>query len=643
MAKTGSAAKKSKNNDGASVFQSRCRVVVTTRIRPTRIGNRADKGPTLGLCWKTKCDRRETIIFVRFLSPNGDRQPKDLRKTIDELKLKAKKTGCTCLTDSLDIVEIEGNLDCADPITTPWWNQIFEKDKGLDTTTTHNQLIYFGQERAGTKKDDYFLSKIGKDTEWSLFLHRINNCNSIEEIVQSGVIPDLPTNVTMKSPPSNYSIDDTNAKVTNIDSATFESPSSEPFLHSQFLRTTKFLFNNSITILHFRNLNFVNLSPIAIVRCARVLCALWNNQSIRNGNPPSLVNNYYCNLCSKPSLVPSKIHMSMKRVARWNDFLSAFFDMTLGFVVCAVLLYLFRHNHQSLIRTLYLDAKQNAFQSLENQIAWLETFPAGFKLNVRLTHNMGYGIRRLLHHQKKIIAATTLWEPQGCQEHLIPVLATLAALGGWTTFLAVLMDLWRLEIFHVTLLAVAFRKLYQAELYLLSALFRLFRGKKRNALRHRTDSMQYDSMQLLVGTIAFCICVFLWTTVMVYYTFFVIWNLLMHIPLMACSVLYLLSRSIPWGSTFFRFMNPHWFPKDLFIDIHDETEVDCNNNNDIQVSRLETILESPFKILFNPIKSPLKRVFQWYLLSFLELLYPRASHTSHSFLPLTLLVDDLKT
>jgi len=198
------------------------------------------------------------------------------------------------------------------------------------------------------------------------------------------------------------------------------------------------------------------------------------------------------------------------------------------------------------------------------------------------------------------------------------------------------MDLWRLENLHLIVMAAAFRKLYQAELYLLSALFRLFRGKKRNILRHRTDSMEYDSMQLLVGTIGFCICVFLWTTILVYYTFFVVWNFVMHLPIVGLWITYILSRSIPWGSLLYRFLHPDWFPKDVYMDF---TAADAM---DVQISSLESIPESPIRILLNHIAVPLSRILKWCLRSFLEVLYPHSENSCPISLPVASLLMDLK-
>lgn len=54
----------------------------------------------------------------------------------------------------------------------------------------------------------------------------------------------------------------------------------------------------------------------------------------------------------------------------------------------------------------------------------------------------------------------------------------------------------------------------------LSALWRLFLGRKYNPLRNRVDSCQYSHRQLFVGTLAFTILLFLLPTTTMYYAVF---------------------------------------------------------------------------------------------------------------------------
>lgn len=597
--------------------------VMCTRVQQTAVGGRADNKETWALLWKTKCDRRETIVLVCLLSPECDREIDGYQKTIDKLKIEAKKSGCTCLTDMLQIVKmVEGYQD-----QQFWWHQFFDNNQLSDNI--RYQLLRFGLDTDGKKNYSHYSFKLGNNTEWSLILHLMNNCSFIEEIVRSGRVPDSTFDNLLKFSPNN-STSIINDRFLNYDNEQMKSP---PWLllSPLSLWIKKFFSDYSMTVIHFRNLKSTCLSFIAVVRCMQVYLSI--RKCIGNTKELSQSNiSHHCNQGSKSNSIPSQIQLSKERVEKWNTFLSTLFDMLSGYLMSAALLFLF-YNQRSFIKVFNLYVNRKSFQYLEDHIAWLETFPGGFKLNVQLTHAMGHGIRSLLNHHKRFLLAT-VWDPLLCQDFVVPTLAMVAALGGWTTFLALLVDLLRLEIIHVTFLAVCFRKLYQAELYLLSALFRLFRGKKLNVLRQRTDSMKYDAMQLLVGTIAFCVCVFLWTTIMVYYIFFVICNFLMHLPLVGCSVLYILSRSIPFGSLLVRFLDPSWFHDDLHIKMNDEIKM--NSKISVQVGEIKSVLKSSTRILLDRIENPLKRLFNWYLISFLEILYPRANHKS---LPLTMIVD----
>jgi phosphatidylinositol glycan class Q protein len=280
-------------------------------------------------------------------------------------------------------------------------------------------------------------------------------------------------------------------------------------------------------------------------------------------------------------------------VASWDRFLSATLDALLGLLIALLLLLAMRYTN---IASYSVTIQQGSLRILQTYIAWLERFPAGFKLNVELTHNMGHELRNLIGMHQQLLEST-LWNVEYCQTWGIPILAFVAATFGWTTFLAVVVDLWRLQIIYAIVLAFSFRNLYKAELYLLSALWRLFRGKKRNVLRQRTDSMQYDAMQLLVGTIGFCICIFLWTTILVYYTFFMVWNVLMHLPLLLLWVAYIFSRAIPLGRLWWRIFRPNWFAKNVHVQTLKEDDDDDHGGGDVLVTRLCTIAESPASIL----------------------------------------------
>ena len=85
-------------------------------------------------------------------------------------------------------------------------------------------------------------------------------------------------------------------------------------------------------------------------------------------------------------------------------------------------------------------------------------------------------------------------------------------------------------VFHFTgsvvddkcVLRISLCRLYSLQVFSLTSLWRLFRGKKWNVLRHRVDSASYDIDQLFVGTLFFTLLFFLLPTMLLYYIVFLV-------------------------------------------------------------------------------------------------------------------------
>jgi phosphatidylinositol N-acetylglucosaminyltransferase subunit Q len=86
--------------------------------------------------------------------------------------------------------------------------------------------------------------------------------------------------------------------------------------------------------------------------------------------------------------------------------------------------------------------------------------------------------------------------------------------------ISLLSDILSLLTLHIFSFYIASARIYDWQLSILISLFHLFRGKKRNVLRDRIDSCDYDLDQLLLGTIMFTLLAFLFPTVMVFYIAF---------------------------------------------------------------------------------------------------------------------------
>lgn len=114
----------------------------------------------------------------------------------------------------------------------------------------------------------------------------------------------------------------------------------------------------------------------------------------------------------------------------------------------------------------------------------------------------------------------------GCMSLLRPHLPNLirfigiSAFAGATMPISVFSDLVSLLTLHIYSFYIASARIFHWQLTIIISLFHLFRGKKRNILRNRIDSCDYDLDQLLLGTILFTLQFFLLPTVFVFYLTF---------------------------------------------------------------------------------------------------------------------------
>ena len=86
--------------------------------------------------------------------------------------------------------------------------------------------------------------------------------------------------------------------------------------------------------------------------------------------------------------------------------------------------------------------------------------------------------------------------------------------------IALFSDLLSIITIHIYSFYIASARIFNWQLSIIISLFHLFRGKKRNVLRNRIDSCDYDLDQLLLGTILFTVLFFLLPTVIVFYLAF---------------------------------------------------------------------------------------------------------------------------
>jgi phosphatidylinositol glycan class Q protein len=200
-----------------------------------------------------------------------------------------------------------------------------------------------------------------------------------------------------------------------------------------------------------------------------------------------------------------------------------------------------------------------AIEGLQRMLAWLMDYPAGLKLNNELATFLG----------DLFLWVIDYWS--GCMLQLRPALPVIIRIIGISSFagaslpISLFSDLLSLLTVHIYCFYMASARIYNWQLTIIISLFHLFRGKKRNILRNRIDSCDYDLDQLLLGTILFTLLFFLLPTVAVFYATFAgarmtiialkaaldTWlAVLNHFPLFALMLRIKDSRRLPGGIRF---------------------------------------------------------------------------------------------
>mmetsp|Transcript_13570 Transcript_13570/g.20987 ORF Transcript_13570/g.20987 Transcript_13570/m.20987 type:complete len:508 (+) Transcript_13570:191-1714(+) len=206
------------------------------------------------------------------------------------------------------------------------------------------------------------------------------------------------------------------------------------------------------------------------------------------------------------------------------------------------------------------------YQTLQDAIEWLESFPIGFKLNEPLTHSMGKQLHIIFYCWNNIILGLG-----DCLGHnnfifwwMFTGLGSISFLFGATTFFAILVDLIQVGTLHLIFLHAFFNELYRFELYMLVSLWQVYRGKKFNPLRKRTDTMEYDSMQLLIGMLLFAFSLFLFTTILVYYVFYTL--LYIVVQPIGLWLVYGFLRDFPFDGLWNRWRDPSAMGVGIYFD-----------------------------------------------------------------------------
>ena len=208
------------------------------------------------------------------------------------------------------------------------------------------------------------------------------------------------------------------------------------------------------------------------------------------------------------------------------------FDLAVGVFIFSLF-----HSNGAIMARNFTSVLFRLFHLLDNDVLrswvkWLLEFPAGLKLNLFLGRRLGGVILIIIDAWKGGVErlATSLVSDKSnnaifdVSVRMVLVLSCLG-LGGVSLLIAAALDILSLLTLHIELLRKVFAFVHRQFLSLLGTLFLLMRGKKRNVLRNRIDSVGFGDSppealaHLLLGVILFAITFFLFPTAAVYYSF----------------------------------------------------------------------------------------------------------------------------
>ncbi|KAL5032489.1 hypothetical protein BDV3_001048 [Batrachochytrium dendrobatidis] len=253
----------------------------------------------------------------------------------------------------------------------------------------------------------------------------------------------------------------------------------------------------------------------------------------------------------------SNTKLSAKAQARYIGFFNTVWlvanDIIIGLALGSVIID-YRYEISAILIDLF---KTCTIEWVDTTIQWLMGWPAGLKLNSELNSFIGELFGWLVLSWSEIFLVVADFIPD------ILLLVGKTGVFGATMSISILSDLIMLATVHLHLFYIISAKMYYWQITVIQSLFTLFRGKKRNALRNRVDSAEYDLDQLMLGTCFFTLLVFLLPTVAVYYMLFSVCRIGVVIIHAVLEVVLAILNHFPLFAVMLRFKDPGRLPQGI--------------------------------------------------------------------------------
>lgn len=199
-------------------------------------------------------------------------------------------------------------------------------------------------------------------------------------------------------------------------------------------------------------------------------------------------------------------------IRMYNTVWLIFNDLSFGFMLTA---YLYENGDYIVDRSSRF-IQWSLYEALKVLTQNLARNPFGIKLNLE----MGNFLSELFLWVIEISYLTYIKyfaDPENVKR-VVKLLIQTSYTFGATFTLALFIDFISILTFPISIFYHISCKLYSFQINVMVSLFYLFRGKKRNILRKRIDYKFFDLDQLLMGTLLFIILLFLFPTVLAFYS-----------------------------------------------------------------------------------------------------------------------------
>ncbi|RXK39660.1 hypothetical protein M231_03014 [Tremella mesenterica] len=199
--------------------------------------------------------------------------------------------------------------------------------------------------------------------------------------------------------------------------------------------------------------------------------------------------------------------------------------------------------------------QQHGIRTIISILKWLDDWPVGLKLNTPLSNFFCSTFTSFISQWGNFLTPLLI----EYTEKTVDILS-LGSLGGLTISSCMISDLLKLLFVHMEGCYWFMSKLCGWQIESLSGLWNLFRGKRWNVLRQRTDSYAYDIDQLFLGSMLFTVSAFLFPTVLTYSALFFTIHLSLVVIQKGLSMAVLALNAFPLFEVMLSFKEPSRLP-----------------------------------------------------------------------------------